>query len=239
MDSAQDFSENRLRKLYRKTLENGFSPIFYGEEDHSDKFILWRHDIDIELPAVRRMAKIEAEEGIKSTYFLMFNSVFYNLLTEEGKQTVELLKSLNHKVALHCDLGVPRDAEVSDEFVEEKVHQDLLVLESFFGKGVFESEVSFHNPPNAVLNKSYKSFYSTYQEKFFGEIKYLSDSNRVWRDGCPELWLEKEERNKYSILLHPVIWAYEGATMPEMVTSYLKTESERRLKHLENDGIIV
>ncbi len=232
-----DFSEKRLRNLYQQSHQKGFKSIFYGEEDEHQKFILWRHDVDIELPAVRKMAKIEAEEGIKSTYFMMYTHWFYNLFSTEAKETLDYVKSLGHKVALHCDLGVDRGEEVSDGFVDNKIQNDFTILEQHYGKDYFDRKVSFHNPPNSVLKRNFDNFYSAYQPKFFDEIKYLSDSNRVFREGGIEPWFN--EVSKLSILLHPIIWAYKGNTMPELVREYLKNESAERLKNLEADGIII
>lgn len=218
---ALDFSKQRFRAMLRLSLAQGYKPIFFGEENQTERFIIWRHDVDLELPAVLKMARIEAEEGIRSTYFLTTGSLFYNLFTSEGEKVVKELLELGHQIGLHCNLGVDRNEEVTDEFITAKVEQDFTLVSAFYGKNSFQPIVSFHNPPKGVLKKYFPSFYSTYSEPFFCEIKYLSDSNRVWREGPPEEWLCNSGLSKFSILLHPIIWAYPGETMRELVKEYL------------------
>ena len=48
------------------------------------------------------MAELEAEEGARATYFLMTESVFYNLASSEGRIDVERLRELGHRVGLHA-----------------------------------------------------------------------------------------------------------------------------------------
>lgn len=232
-----DFSETRLINIYRLCKQTGYKSIFYGEEDHINKpFILWRHDIDIELQAVRKMAKIEHDEGIKSTYFFMINSWFYNIFSIEGRDTINYVKELGHQVGLHCDLEVGRKAELEKQFIENKVERDFSLLDLMY-PNVFERKVSFHNPPSSVFRLKFESFYSTYQEKFFSNIKYLSDSNRIWREGSPENWLNVNKNPKLSILLHPIIWAYPGQTMPEGMEYFIKNKINEIITKLREDDI--
>ena len=41
--------------------------------------LLLRHDVDLSLDAALRIAELEAAAGASATYFLMTESVFYNL----------------------------------------------------------------------------------------------------------------------------------------------------------------
>ncbi len=48
------------------------------------------------------MAELEAEEGASATYFLMTESVFYNLASSEGVAAIARLRELGHRVGLHA-----------------------------------------------------------------------------------------------------------------------------------------
>ncbi len=239
MFDPHDFSTERLRKLLCLAGEKGFESIFFGDEKYAKRFVLWRHDVDLELPAVLKMAQVEADENIKATYFLMTNSHFYNLFTREGHEVVVRLLALGHRLGLHSDLGLERTQIPDNEFIESKVAQDFEMLDGFFGQDKFSRVVSFHNPPPSILKKSFASFYSTYQAKFFSTIKYLSDSNRIWRDDAPEKWLQDGTEDQLSILLHPVIWAHGGQSMPELVKAYLESLTQSTLQKLVQDDVIV
>ena len=87
------------------------------------------------------------------------------------------------------------------------------------------------------MKKDFPSFYSTYSEKFFGEIKYLSDSNRIWREDSPEKFLSRNNIKKFSILLHPVIWTYPRGTMSDAMHYFLNTRYNVTRKKLIDDDI--
>lgn len=239
MADGSDFSTTRLRRVFRAATERGFAPCFFGDEDaRGGRFILWRHDVDLDLQAAREIAAVEHDEGVTSTYFLMLRSGFYNLFTRDGEQTVQALRRLGHRVGLHCDLGLPRDAEVPETLVEDRVARDFRLVDLMFGEGAFDQVVSFHNPPAGVLRRSY-SFYSTYQPKFFGEIQYFSDSNRHFRSGEPEDFLARTTARGLSILLHPILWAVPGRTMPEGATAFLERRRAQLFAMMEDDDIRV
>lgn len=209
---------------------------FGDEQEEAGPYILWRHDVDLELPAAISMAEVEAEEGIRSTYFLMTRSWFYNLFSWEGVEAVQRLRELGHSVGLHCDIHLSRDSIIDVPAVEKRVEEEFELVDSAF-PGVFCRVVSFHNPPVSVLRREFAGFYSAYQAKFFSDIKYLSDSNRVWRDGEPEMWFDAERHPWLSILLHPVIWAYPGETMPQGMKAYLDRQRERACTMLIADDV--
>src|SRR5439155_2531726 len=71
------------------------------DRDPAPRDLLLRHDVDLSLNAAVRLAELEAEAGARATYFLMTESVFYNLDSEEGREAVERLRALGHRVALH------------------------------------------------------------------------------------------------------------------------------------------
>lgn len=234
-----DYSESSLRSMYSLSIKNGYKSIFFGEEATvKEPFILWRHDVDIEWQAVQRMARIEYEEGINSTYFLMLNSWFYNLFSNEARETINILKECGHNIGLHCDLEVQRDEKVNDNLVNNKVEKDFLIIDNAY-PDVFERVVSFHNPPKDVINREFSGFYSTYAPKFFNEIKYLSDSNRNWREGRPENWYNTVNNPKLSILLHPIIWKYGGVTMSDAIKFYLEEKQESTIQKLIEDDVHV
>jgi hypothetical protein len=181
------------------------------------------------------MAKLEAKMGIKSTYFLMTRGIFYNLFSEEGQNTVKKLLELGHQIGLHCYLNVGRTRHISQEYIEREVHRDFAIIDLFFGEGIFQRAVSFHNPPQCVLGLKFSSFLSTYEERFFKEIKYLSDSNAKWREGSPENWLEEISYTQFSILLHPIIWVYGGSSMQEVIKKFYIARAETMIRDLKND----
>ncbi|MBA2608652.1 MAG: hypothetical protein H0U92_06925 [Actinobacteria bacterium] len=235
--AGEPFGRQRLDQMYRVASERGYRSAIFGEEDTSvTPWILWRHDVDLELAAVRPMAELEAGLGVRSTYFFMTASWFYNLLSQEGRSTVRHVLDHGHAVGLHCDLAIARDGSLADADIVRRVERDFDLLETAYPR-MFQRLVSFHNPADAVLQREFESFYSTYQPKFFSDVKYLSDSNRVWREGPPEQWFDPRRHPRISILLHPELWAYPGADMPEGMRGYLAERETKTRAMLEHDQI--
>jgi hypothetical protein len=233
------FSHEHLRFLYRSSLQRGYRPLFFGEEvGNAGPYLLWRHDVDLDLEPVVPLARLEKEEGIRSTYFLMVRSWFYNVFSWQVADLVSQLIEVGHQVGLHCDLGVRRDRQLAIQEIEDRVARDWDILDRAF-PGMISRVVSFHNPPTCVLRLGLNRFYSTYQAKFFGEVKYLSDSNRVWRDAPPEGWFDPAKNPRLCILLHPEIWAHPGSTMPEAMASFLAGRFERTREMLIHDDVHV
>ena len=236
MTDPYKFDLNRFASLLTLANKKEFQDVFFDREaNDSHKYILWRHDVDIDLNASIVMAKLEAKMGIKSTYFLMTRGRFYNLFSKEGRNTVKKLLELGHQIGLHCYLNVSRTRQVSQEYIEREVKRDFAILDPFFGEGIFQHTVSFHNPPQCVLGLKFSSFLSTYKEQFVKEIKYLSDSNANWRDGPPEDWFEKTSYSKFSILLHPIIWVFGGSSIQEIIKKIYIARAETMIQDLEND----
>ena len=76
--------------------------IAFFDRDPEAGDLLLRHDVDLSLDAAVQLAELEHEEGAAATYFLMTESVFYNLASTEGEQVLERLRELGHRVGLHA-----------------------------------------------------------------------------------------------------------------------------------------
>jgi hypothetical protein len=184
---------------------------FEGGPERGDVFL--RHDVDLSLDAAVRMAEVEAEHDVRATYFLMTQSVFYNLASSEGVETVSRLRDLGHAVGLHA------------------VHPSIDLDERF------DPVVAWHNPSSEYMTKSIPGVVNVYAEPYFDPPTYRSDSNQHWRSGCPHEELRGGGFPWLQILVHPEIWVYQGATMGLTMRSMLNAEKARRLEQLADDGI--
>ena len=73
-------------------------PIFYSEITKDKSEILWRHDVDLSLERALDLAKIEAIEGIKATYFILLHSEFYSPFEKKSAQIIRQILELGHKI---------------------------------------------------------------------------------------------------------------------------------------------
>ena len=177
--------------------------------------VLLRHDVDLSLDAALRMAELEAAAGARATYFLMTESVFYNLASEEGRHALARLRELGHRVGLHA---VYPHAELD---------------------GRFDPVVAWHNPDPEYMREPVQGALNVMQEPWFAPETYRSDSNQHWRSGCPHDDLRAGAFPWLQLLTHPEIWVYRGATMRETMHAMLEAERERRVEQLRADRIDV
>jgi hypothetical protein len=173
--------------------------------------VILRHDVDLSLEAALAMAEIERAYGARSTYFLMTDSVFYNLASPVGVEAVERLRDLGHAVGLHAVW--PR-----------AVHDER-----------FDPVVAWHNPDPEYMRRPVDGLANVMEERF--SRIYRSDSNQHWRQGSPRDELAAGRFEWLQLLTHPEIWVFDGATMGETMRSLLAAEHETRLEYMRHDRI--
>jgi hypothetical protein len=207
-----DFSLDHYREIVRAAERGGYRFAFFDDEPRAGDLLL-RHDVDLSLEAAVRMGQVEAELGARATYFLMTESVFYNLDSSVGRATVAALRDLGHRVALHA--VYPR-ARLDDRF---------------------DHVVAWHNPDPEYMKAPIDGAVNVMEEPYFDPATYRSDSNQHWRSGCPHEALAAGEFPWLQLLTHPEIWVYDGATMRESMESFLDADRAVRLEHLRHDRI--
>jgi hypothetical protein len=200
-------------ELVRAAQDGGYRFTHFVDAPTEGTVIL-RHDVDLALDAALRMAEVENDAGASATYFLMTESVFYNLDSSDGVAAVARLRELGHRVALHA---VYPHAPIDDRF---------------------DPVVAWHNPDPEYMRASLPDGrINVMQEPWFDPATYRSDSNQHWRSGCPHDELRAGAFSWLQLLTHPEIWAYPGETMGQTMRAMLDAEKERRLEQLAEDRI--
>ena len=210
MRCAFDFAH--YRELLQAAKAGGYRWAFFDAEPRDGDLIL-RHDVDLSLDAALRLAQLEAEEGMAATYFLLTESVFYNLASSEGRAAIERLRALGHRVGLHA--------------VWPNVRLDER----------FDPVIAWHNPDPEYMSAPVEGATNAMQAPWFTPETYRSDSNQSWRHGCPHEELAAGRFPWLQLLTHPEIWVYSGETMGETMHAMLDAERERRVEQLRADRI--
>jgi len=206
------FDLGHYAELLASAQEGGYHFADFGEEPQAGDLFL-RHDVDLSLDAAVRMAELEASVGARAWYFLMRESIFYNLASDEGEAAIARLRELGHRLGAHL---VFPDTQLDDRM---------------------EPVIAWHNPDPEYMSADLDDGINVMSPRYFDPARYRSDSNQHWRSGCPHdelrdgafLWLQ--------LLIHPEIWVYDGDTMGQTMHSMLEDEKERRLEQLQADRI--
>ena len=184
---------------------------FDHEPQAGDIFL--RHDVDLSLEAALQLARLEHERGARATYFLMTESVFYNLDSELGRDTLARLRELGHAVGLHA--------------VHPRAQFDAR----------FDPVLAWHNPNAEFVHEPVEDTVNVMQPPWFTRGNYRSDSNQHWREGCPHEELRTGAFAWIQLLVHPEIWVYDGETMGETMRAMLDVKREELLGYLAGDRI--
>ena len=206
------FDLAHYRELLDAAKDGGYAFTFFDREPRPGDIFL-RHDVDLSLDAAVILAELEAEQDVRSTYFLMTRSAFYNLESAPGEATVERLRALGHAVGLHAVW--PR-AELDARF---------------------DPVVAWHNPDPPYMSEPVDGAQNVMSPPFFSRDHYRSDSNQSWRSGCPHEALAGGDFEWLQLLTHPEIWVFEGSSMRETMESMLAAERELRWRQLGEDRI--
>ena len=221
------FTYDHYRHILRCSLEAGYRFIGYselrGRPGGESAFCLLRHDCDNDLTAAARMARIEEEMGVRSTYFVMLRSALYNLMSIPNAELVREIIGRGHWLGLHFDemyYGAAAPGEVAARADRERewVSQEF---------GVPVDAVSFHQPSRRVLDNEVRlNCLNTYDRADMEGVYYLSDSCMVWKEGCPSEFFTAKRRPRLQLLIHPEWWTEEEKTVAEKWNQMLENNFE-------------
>jgi hypothetical protein len=190
--------------VLQKTKHFGYQFRFFTDFDKNEKFALWRHDVDFSVHAAKKLALIEAEEGVISTYFLHLHSEFYNLLEAEVFNRVKDIIGLGHQIGLHFDTHFYNIQDAT--LLDEKIRFEADFLGHLLGTPI--KVFSFHNTTPFIMGckaPNYGGLINTYASYFQENVTYCSDSNGYWRFKRLTDVIE-ENHPRIQILTHPAWW---------------------------------
>jgi len=212
--NSKMFSLDQYRKLLNELTSNGLIPTTDWNTKSSSKTLLLRHDVDFSVDFARKLAAVESDMGIYSTYFFMLTSNMYNLMSYEHQRLVKEIAKMGHKVSIHFD---PTAHDVLEKFENEKT-----LFESVFGVEV--DIVSIHRPGPFLDNNNVSlcGTPQTYNDAYFKKMKYLSDSGG--RDVMPQLteFLTGGRTQGLHLLIHPLWWVGRGKNATQTLNFWLQ-----------------
>lgn len=194
-----EFTYAAYRNLIDLLKVNGYSFTDYESYKAHDKCVIMRHDIDTLPEKALMLAKLEAEEGISSTYFALISSQFYNIVAKRTKEILLQISDLGHKIGLHFD--ELNYVKYDREGVELNINNEVKIMEQLLSMKI--NSVSMHRPSQQILDADYNltPVINSYGKTFFKDFKYVSDSRRRWREDV-EAIVKSGEYNKLHILTH-------------------------------------
>ena len=221
----RDFTVKVYCELLRNLKAGGFS--VYSVEawikENPGKGVLIRHDIDRKNKNAVKIAQIEADFGIKTTYYFRFTSSFDTV-------AIRKISDLGHRIGYHYeDLSTARgDYEKAIELFKEHLEKLRAIAEV--------KTIAMHGRPllpwdNRDLWKRYnRKDYGLLAEAFldidYSDMYYFTDTGRTWgstkaniRDTVESslqvdvdrtdsliAFLNEHKESKIALVMHPERW---------------------------------
>lgn len=197
------FTIEAYRLLVQSAIKN-YTPASFSAIPWGSNFILWRHDIDLSVNRALRLARINSEFGLHSTFFVNLHSQFYNVFESSQLELLHEIVDLGHDVGVHFDMS--HYSNLSEDKFCERLDWEAKILQTIMK--VDPTAFSFHDPSASDLNhqkEMYAGLQNAYSQKLNTEARYCSDSNGYWRfEPLPDVLAQLQ--GPLQVLIHPGWW---------------------------------
>ena len=221
---------------YEQLLEllrcNGYNFCLYQENEQQRKTVILRHDIDFSIEKALDMGKVETRLGIKSTYFILLSTDFYNIFSKQSHEKLKQIMLQGHEIGLHFD-EKRYDINTAED-MKQHVEFETDILSQLLDRKI--KVISMHRPSKIILENDleFEHLINSYSSKYFKEMKYLSDSRMHWRENPIEV-IESDRYQKLHILTHPFWYSNELETMEWKMKSFLHESIYERYDNIHEN----
>lgn len=205
--------------------KNNYSFTDYNVCDNHEKCVILRHDVDTSLDKAVQLANLEAELGVKSTYFLLLSSELYNVMANDSQKKIKEIQKAGHDIGLHFDeLNYDK---TYGEGIQSIINEEVSILEKVLQTTI--RSVSMHRPSQETLQADYdlSPVINSYGKKFFKEFKYVSDSRRKWREDVMEI-IQSGKYDKLHILTHAFWYHDEEKDLKTTIKEFVSQGNMKR-----------
>lgn len=227
-----DFSYTGYVRLLSLLRQRAYEIVDYHDYEEHPRCVILRHDIDTDLAQAVRFAELETEVGVRSTYFVLLGTDFYNPASKQSLEKLRHIQALGHEIGLHFDEKAYPDG-APEETVARILHERD-VLAAILGTTV--TTVSMHRPSKATLeaNLNIPGMVNSYGKTFFHDFKYLSDSRRRWREPVEEI-IKSGEYDRLHILTHAFWYHEKDESIETTLGRFVRLANRERYEQMEDN----
>jgi len=182
-----------------------------------DRCLILRHDIEYCIDCALHMARAEHKVGLRSSYFVLLHSVFYNPFTPPNTDKLLAIADMGHEIGLHYETyyyenlgrspleGICDDAEYLQKALKIEIRS-----------------ISQHRPArSSVVEELKKRYIDAYSASLIYDMYYISDSGCKWRKDS--LYDSLGKVDQIHALIHPDYWTFdENMNLPDIYQALVR-----------------
>ena len=231
-----DFTFLGYEKLLKLLRDMGYCFAEYQNYSQYPRAVILRHDIDFSLEAALNMARLEAEHGVVSTYFVLLTSDLYNVASPKSLRMLREIQRLGHTIGVHFDetAYASTDKESMVQNILKECRLLSALLETSWSPGVqLVSRVSMHRPSAQIFhaNLQIPGVINAYEVRFIQDFKYLSDSRRRWREPAFDI-IRSGTYDRLHILTHAFWYNAKEENISDSIKKFVSAANRERYQHV-------
>ena len=218
-----DFTYRSYVEMIERLRRNDYRITDYHDWNklpHGSKCAILRHDIDFDIQKAVDLARVERDEGVTSTYFVLISSPMYNVLSARSCEMLDKIRNMGHSIGLHYDEMRYPGLSGDTGAVTESILGEIRIFEMILGQEV--DVVSMHRPSKEILDNdlSIPGVINSYGKVFFDEFKYISDSRKRWREPICDI-IDSCKYDKIHILTHAFWYDERECSIHDSVLNWI------------------
>lgn len=227
-----EFTYDAYREMLFLLREHQYRPCGYFDYEDSGKCVILRHDIDYSVERALTLAQLEHDEGVRSTYFALLRTDFYNPSSKNVTDMLRQIHAMGHEVGLHFD-----EAAYPDCTAEEL--PALLKREARLLSDICDIPIrsfSMHRPNHITLEKNLHAdgLVNSYGQEFFHNFKYLSDSRKNWREPVLDV-IRSDEYARLHILTHAFWYREKDEDIKQRISCFIREAKMDRYSYMKSN----
>lgn len=214
--------------------QSGYEIADYNNWEQKKRCVILRHDIDNDILKALKLAQIEQSKEVKSTFFVLVTSNFYNIFSKDNREKILEIIGCGHQIGLHFDETAYEVKSGGYEAVREKILYEAKLLETVTERPV--NVVSMHRPGKEMLIEKLiiPGMINAYGSPFFDEFKYLSDSRRNWREPVEQI-IASGRYDRLQILTHAFWYDEQEKGLHDTVKFFINSANRQRYEAYEEN----
>lgn len=228
------FTFDSYIELINLLRNEGYNICLYCNHNSFDLPVILRHDVDFSLEKALKFAKIEKSLNIKSTYFILVSTDFYNVFSKKSKEIISEILSMGHNIGLHFDEMKYSKRDRESGVLVEHMQKEANILSVAIKNKV--DTISMHRPSNNTLKADYKinKLTNSYGKEFYEEFKYISDSRMNWREDVLSI-IKSHRYKRLQILTHPIWYEEKERSIKDIIRDFVNNANIQRYEYIDKN----